>query len=58
MAIDYIVYEVSEITGYCNSFTLKSCLINCVSRTANPCNLEEKADPQNQNSFIKLSFSL
>lgn len=58
MAIDDIVYEMSEISDYCNSSTLKSYLINCVSRTANPCNLEEKADPQNQNSFVKHLFNL
>lgn len=58
MAIDNTVYEVSEITNDYNSSTFKSYLLNCVSRAANPCNSEEKTEPQNQNSFIKHSFSL
>lgn len=57
MATDGIVYEVSEITHDYSSPTLKSSLINCVSRAANPSNAEEKTEPQNQNFIIKHTFS-
>lgn len=57
-ATDSIVYEVSVITHDYSSSTLKSSLINCVSRATNPCNAEEKTEPQNQNFIIQHTFEI